>query len=112
MKKTISLLTIFVLTANIALFAQGTEKSEATSPAAPQTAVIAPVPGSEPAVATVSASAQNQYQETGTAAAKSSQKGRSTSWQNWVFAGTALVLAAVGVFVVSTNSGENSPTHQ
>jgi hypothetical protein len=32
-----------------------------------------------------------------------------TQWQNWVFAATALVTAAAGVYVVSLNDGKDAP---
>jgi hypothetical protein len=100
MKKTISLFLIYAFTINTALFAQQTDPSGGANPTptAPATEIT---PSINP----------SQYQATGTAAAKSSQKGRSTSWQNWVFAGAALVLAAAGIIAVTVNGGENSPNH-
>jgi len=43
-------------------------------------------------------------QETGAGAASSAQA-TTGNWQNWVFAGSALVTAAVGVVIISTNTG-------
>jgi phosphotransferase system glucose/maltose/N-acetylglucosamine-specific IIC component len=51
-------------------------------------------------------------EENATAAAQSSHTARQTSWQNWVFAGGALLAAAIGVAVVAINTGTDSPTHQ
>lgn len=45
-----------------------------------------------------------QAQETGAAAVDSAEITKS-NWQNWVFAGSALVTAAIGVVIVSTNTG-------
>ncbi len=105
MKKFVSLLTVFVLIANIGLFAEGTVKSEATGSTIPETSEITPALDS-------TTQSTSGYSTIGTAAAKSSQAGRTTSWQNWVFAGTALVLATIGIVVVTINSGKNSPTDQ
>lgn len=44
-------------------------------------------------------------QETGAAAASSTEVSKSSHWQNWVFAGSALVTAAVGVVIISLNTG-------
>ncbi|MBI5272863.1 MAG: hypothetical protein HY861_02645 [Chlamydiia bacterium] len=44
-------------------------------------------------------------EETGAAAANSAQESTSDHWQNWVFAGSALITAAIGVVIVSLNSG-------
>ncbi len=44
-------------------------------------------------------------QETGIGAENSTYAGKSSSWQNWVFAGSALVTATVGVVVISLNTG-------
>ncbi len=43
-------------------------------------------------------------QETG-AAAESGAQATTSNWQNWVFAGSALVTATVGVVIIATNSG-------
>lgn len=43
-------------------------------------------------------------QETGAAAVDSAEVA-SSNWQNWVFAGSALVTAAIGVVIISTNTG-------
>jgi hypothetical protein len=40
----------------------------------------------------------------GIAAAEAAETS-SSNWQNWVFAGSALISAAVGVVIVSTNTG-------
>lgn len=102
MNKFISLLTSFVFAAHIGLFAetaQGSPVSDsqdisASTPAIPTSPVAAQITSSSSA--------------TGTAAARSSQSGRSTSWQNYVFAGTAVALATIGFIVVTMNSGQNS----
>ncbi len=47
-------------------------------------------------------------QETGAAAADSAEATKSSNWQNWVFAGSALVSATVGVVIISLNSGTTS----
>ncbi len=47
-------------------------------------------------------------QETGAAAGDSIQAAQSSNWQNWVFAGSALVTATVGVVIISLNSGTTS----
>jgi hypothetical protein len=46
--------------------------------------------------------------EQGAAAAKSTQASRSDTWQNWIFAGGALCVVAVGVIIVAFNQGENA----
>lgn len=51
------------------------------------------------------------HAQTGSAAASSRNVAKGNTWQNWVFAGSALVTAAVGVFVVSMNSG-STPSGQ
>lgn len=105
MKKTISLFLVYAFTINTALFAQQSDPSGGADPT-PAASAAAPATGVTPSIN------PSQYQATGTAAAKSSQRGRSTSWQNWVFAGAALVLAAAGIIAVTVNGGENSPNHQ
>jgi hypothetical protein len=47
---------------------------------------------------------------TGSVAAAST-KTASSSWQNWVFAGAALAVAAVGVIVVALDEGHNPTSH-
>jgi|GEM_PF-2665837 len=44
----------------------------------------------------------------GEAAVASQKTSSSNEWQNWVFASSALVAAAVGVVIVSLNSGSTS----
>lgn len=51
------------------------------------------------------------HAQTGTAAANSSSVAKGNNWQNWVFATSALVTAAVSIFVVSMNSGSSSQGH-
>ena len=46
-------------------------------------------------------------QETGAAAASSSETA-SSNWQNWVFAGSALVTDAAGVVIIAMSSGSTS----
>jgi hypothetical protein len=43
----------------------------------------------------------------GTAAIRSSNNARTSSLQNWIFAGSALVVAAIGVAIVSMNTGSD-----
>ncbi|MBF8262411.1 MAG: hypothetical protein HW387_76 [Parachlamydiales bacterium] len=92
MKKTISLIILTVFASHVSLFAQA-----ATMEA---TASTATVPNTQTA----------SKEPTGTAAAQSSRAGRSGSWQNWAFAGGALVIAAVGVICVAMSSGHDNPT--
>ncbi len=47
-------------------------------------------------------------QETGAAAASSAEATQSSNWQNWVFAGSALVTATAGVVIISLNTGNTS----
>ena len=47
-------------------------------------------------------------QDVGTAAAVSSETSSSNHWQNWVFASSALLSAALGVVVVALNPGSTS----
>lgn len=47
-------------------------------------------------------------QETGEAAVNSASIASSNNWQNWAFAGTAIVTASVGVFLVTLDSGANA----
>lgn len=51
-----------------------------------------------------SSAAPSPPQGTGFAAA-SSADATTSNWQNWVFAGSALVTAATGVVIISTNTG-------
>lgn len=46
----------------------------------------------------------------GEAAANSSRDGSSNNWQAWAFAGGAVILATVGLVIISMNKGEN-PTN-
>jgi hypothetical protein len=88
MKKLVMCFTIFSFT-NFTLFAQANPQESQASPA---TTVVSDKP----------------IAATGSTAAVSSQTGRQTSWQNWVFAGAALVIAAVGIAIVSINKGEEA----
>lgn len=55
----------------------------------------------------LSTTATLSAQETGTAAASSAETA-SSNWQNWVFAGSALVTAAAGVVIIAMSSGSTS----
>ena len=96
MKKFIVFLTTFSLVANAGLFAQ--EAPVAKTPdatAAVQTAASVPV-----------ATAPNP---TGSSAVQSTQTAtRSTSWHNWIFAGTALAIVVAGAIIVSLDSGADA----
>ena len=52
-----------------------------------------------------------EAQQTGSAAASSSSSAKSSNWQNWVFAGSALIMAAIGITVVAINSGKDAHGH-
>lgn len=52
-----------------------------------------------------------QAQATGGGAANSSSTAQGNNWQNWAFAGSAIVTAAIGVFVVTMNNGQSSQSH-
>ncbi|MBM3184178.1 MAG: hypothetical protein FJZ64_02605 [Chlamydiae bacterium] len=47
-------------------------------------------------------------QETGEAAAIAAETTKESNWQNWVFAGSALVTATIGVVIISVSSGTTS----
>jgi hypothetical protein len=47
-------------------------------------------------------------QQTGAGASSSSYTGLNNNWQNWVFAGSALLTASVAVFVVSMGNGQST----
>lgn len=47
-------------------------------------------------------------QETGTASATAAEASKSSNWQNWAFASSALVTATLGVVIISLSSGTNS----
>lgn len=50
-------------------------------------------------------SSPHLFAQVGEAAASSSQAGKNSSWQAWTFAGSAALTAALGIFVVSLDSG-------
>ena len=50
-------------------------------------------------------------QETGSAASSAASTGGGSEWENWTFAASALVTAAVGIFVVSTQDAASSHGH-
>lgn len=52
-----------------------------------------------------------QAQATGGGAASSTTTAKGNNWQNWAFAGSAIVTAAIGVFVVTMNNGQSSQSH-
>lgn len=45
-------------------------------------------------------------QNTGNAAVEPVKTASENNWQNWAFAGSALIIAAGAIFVVSINNGE------
>ncbi len=45
------------------------------------------------------------------AAIESSEIGLSNQWQSWAFAGSALITAAAGVFVISLGNGQSTTAH-
>ncbi len=45
----------------------------------------------------------------GAATVNTSNLGKDNEWQNWIFAISAMVTAAVGVLVVSLNQGSPAP---
>ena len=47
-------------------------------------------------------------QEPGHASVESTEVGSSSNWQNWIFAGSALVSATLGVVIVSLSTGTQS----
>ncbi len=51
------------------------------------------------------------HAQTGGGAASSSTTAKGNNWQNWAFAGSAIVTAAIGVFVVTMNNGQSSQSH-
>jgi hypothetical protein len=48
-----------------------------------------------------------QAQATGNAAVATAKTAKSNNWQNWAFAGSALLTAAGAVFVVSMHNGNS-----
>jgi hypothetical protein len=63
--------------------------------------------GTEDAL-TTSASAEETRSETGAAAAASAESTLKNNWQNWVFAGSALLTVTAGVVIISLNAGTTS----
>ena len=57
---------------------------------------------------TGSAPETESNQEVGYAAASSAEAPQRRDWQNWVFAGSALLTVAAGVVIISLNSGTNN----
>lgn len=49
-------------------------------------------------------------QGTGDAAVQTTQTAKSNHWQNWTFAGIALVIAAGAILVVSMDNGHSAPS--
>ena len=49
--------------------------------------------------------------ETGAAAASSSDTARSSDWENMTFSATAIFTAAAALFVVSINNGSSGNAH-
>jgi len=47
-------------------------------------------------------------EDTGFVAASAVEVSKSSNWQNWVFASSALVTVVVGVVIISLNSGTTS----
>lgn len=48
---------------------------------------------------------------TGEASVASAKKAKDLTWQNWIFAGGAVVAAAIGITVVLINTGSSSNNH-
>ncbi len=54
----------------------------------------------------MSVSAQDvAVEESDTSTTDAVSEGRGSSWQNWVFASSALVTAVIGVVIISLNTG-------
>ena len=51
---------------------------------------------------------ETSQSSTGTAAAEAVDTSQNSNWQNWVFAGSALVTATIGVVIISLTSGTTS----
>jgi hypothetical protein len=51
-------------------------------------------------------------EDTGSAAAISAETAQESNWKNWVFAASALVTAAIGVVIISLNTGNTSHDNQ
>jgi hypothetical protein len=49
-----------------------------------------------------------QAQTTGVAASETATAAKESGWQNWTFAGVALIVAASAVYIVSLNSGHSA----
>jgi hypothetical protein len=52
-----------------------------------------------------------QAQETGSASSDAAEQIKQSNWQNWVFAGTAVVTITVCMLVVSLNQGSSGTAH-
>jgi len=52
-----------------------------------------------------------QAQTTGEAAVATAKVAKENNWQNWVFAGCALLTAAGAIFVVSMHNGNSASTN-
>ena len=52
-----------------------------------------------------------QAQETGAASVESAQVAQASQWQNWTFAGTAMVTAAAGVCILAADDGHSAQVH-
>lgn len=50
-------------------------------------------------------------QTPGEGAATAAQTAEDSSWQNWVFAGCSIVIAAAAIIVVSLSTGQSSDAH-
>ncbi len=59
-------------------------------------------------ILTASPMVATAQESSGSAAIQSSEAGRKMSWQNWVFAGTALVAAAIGITFIALNQGSHA----
>lgn len=46
---------------------------------------------------------------TGDAALEAAKPAKENNWQNWAFAGAAIIIAVVGITVVSLNEGHAKP---
>ncbi len=62
-------------------------------------------------IAALLSTATLSAQETGEAAVSASSAARNNTWQNWIFAGGAIVAAAVGITVVVLNTGSSVNSH-
>lgn len=55
--------------------------------------------------------AQETQTTTGVGAASASSVAQANNWENWVFAGSAMITAAAGIFVITMGNGKSSSAH-